>query len=110
MMIFLQTAEEKLAMVNVSNVLLENKNALTALDARKKYDVIAVTGSIPEYLSVFEQLLKPGGRLFVVVGSKQVAHATKVVRTENNDFVRTSLFETELKSLVGVKEKSNFIF
>ncbi len=107
---FLEDAEENLAKVNISNVILENKDALSALDLSQKYDAIAVTGSIPEYLPFFEQLLKPNGRLFVVVGSKQVAHAMKISRTENNNFVRTSLFETELKALVGVTEKSKFKF
>lgn len=107
---FIQVAEQKLAMVNISNVTLENKNALTDLDTTKKYDVIAITGSIPEYLPLFERLLKPGGRLFVIVGTKQVAHAMKVERTMDEHFIRTSLFETELKSLVGLEEKSSFKF
>jgi protein-L-isoaspartate(D-aspartate) O-methyltransferase len=107
---FLEAAEKNLAKVNISNVTLENKDALTDLGSSRKYDAIAVTGSMPEYLPMFEQLLKPNGRLFVVVGSKQVAHAMKVTRTENNTFVRTSLFETELKPLVGVKEMPKFRF
>lgn len=107
---FIESAEKKLAMVNISNVTLENKNALTDLSEVKKYDAIAVTGSIPEYLPLFEQLLKLGGRLFVVVGTKQVAHAMKIERTLDDHFVRTSLFETELKSLVGFEEKSSFSF
>lgn len=107
---FIQAAEQKLAVMNISNVTLENKNVFTDLDETKKYDVIAVTGSIPEYLTLFEQLLKPGGRLFVVVGSYQVAHAMKVERTMDDHFIRTSLFETELKSLVGLEKKSGFSF
>ncbi len=107
---FIQSAEKKLAMVNISNTTLENKNALTELGVTKKYDVIAVTGSIPEYMPLFEQLLRPGGRLFVVVGSNQVAHATKVERTMDDHFIRTSLFETDLKPLVGLEERSSFRF
>ena len=107
---FIETAEKKLAMVNISNVTLENKNALTDLSATKKYDVIAVTGAVSEYMPLFERLLRPGGRLFIVVGSNQVAHAMKVERTMDEHFIRTSLFETELKPLVGLEEKSSFSF
>lgn len=107
---FIEAAEKKLAKVNISNVTLENKNALTDLSTTKKYDVIAVTGAIHEYLPLFEKLLKPGGRLFVVVGSKQVAHGMKVERTLDEHFIRTSLFETQLKPLVGLEEKSGFSF
>lgn len=107
---FVESAKEKLAMVNISNVTLENKDALSDLNGTKKYDAIAVTGSIYEYLPVFENLLKPGGRLFIVVGSKQVAHAMKIECTMDQHFVRTSLFETQLKPLLGVEEKSSFTF
>ena len=107
---FIQSAEEKLALVNVSNIDLKVKNALTDLNDSKKYDVIAVTGSIPEYLPLFESLLNLGGRLFVVVGSNQVAHAMKVEHTLDGHFVRTSLFETELKCLEGLEEHSSFSF
>ena len=117
---FLQVASERLAANNIANVSLKNKDALTAFDpthrSTKKYDAIAVTGSLPEYLPLFEQLLKPGGRLFVVVGSNQTMHAMKVMRgnVDDNDesekFIRTSLFETELAPLVGVEAVSSFRF
>ncbi|MGK0269635.1 MAG: protein-L-isoaspartate(D-aspartate) O-methyltransferase [Cocleimonas sp.] len=107
---FIEAAEKKLAMVNISNVMLENKNALTDLNGSKKYDVIAVTGSVHEYMPLFEGLLNPGGRLFIVVGEKQVANGMKVERSMGGNFVRTSLFETELKTLVGAENKPSFSF
>jgi len=107
---FIESAANKLAMVNISNINLEHKNALMDLGLDKKYDAIAVTGSIPEYMPLFESLLKPGGRLFIVVGAKQVAHAMKVESTLDGHFIRTSLFETELKLLEGLEEQSGFTF
>jgi len=114
---FLQQASEALSENNIANVLLENRDGLTSfhpkMSGTKKYDAIAVTGSIPEYLPLFEQLLKPGGRLFVVVGSNQTMHAMKVIRNNENDtdkFIRTSLFETELAPLIGIKAEASFIF
>jgi len=107
---FIVTAQQKLAEVNISNVILENKNALTELDKNQKYDAIAVTASVPEYMPLFEQLLKPGGRLFIVVGSDECAHAMKVECTLDEHFVRTSMFETALAPLIGLEEKSEFIF
>ncbi|MCF6189222.1 MAG: protein-L-isoaspartate O-methyltransferase [Cocleimonas sp.] len=111
---FLQSASERLAENNIANVLLESKDIFEpTLKITKKYDAIAVTGSIPEYIPLFEQLLKPQGRLFIVVGSGQTMHAMKVIRGEgenHNTFARTSLFETALKPLVGVETKSSFSF
>ncbi|GAA0419039.1 protein-L-isoaspartate O-methyltransferase [Cocleimonas flava] len=106
---FLLSAEKNLAEVNVANVELEQKDAFFDWGAGRKYDVIAITGSIPEYLPMFENLLEPEGRLFVVVGSKQVAHAMKIVKMDD-DFIRSSLFETELKPLVGKEAKPTFHF
>lgn len=114
---FLQQAGEALASNNIANVLLENRDGLTSfhpkMSGTKKYDAIAVTGSLPEYLPLFEQLLKPEGRLFVVVGSNQTMHAMKVIRKNKkgeDKFIRTSLFETELAPLIGVKVESSFTF
>ena len=106
---FLEAAHKNLAEVNVPNVQLQKKDAFSSWEESKKYDVIATTGSIPEYLPMFENLLKPDGRLFVVVGSNQVAHAMKVVR-EDDEFIRSSLFETELKPLVGKEAIPTFHF
>lgn len=107
---FIESAKSSLASIGVSNVTLKVKDALKGISQEKKYDVIAVTGSMPEYLPLFEKLLKPKGRLFVVVGSRKIAHAMKVVLATDNNFIRTNLFETNLKSLVGVEEKQNFRF
>ena len=114
---FLQQAGQALASNNIANVLLENRDGLTSfhpkMSGTKKYDAIAVTGSLPEYLPLFEQLLKPEGRLFIVVGSNQTMHAMKVIRKNEGGvdrFIRTSLFETELAPLVGIKTESSFIF
>jgi len=109
---FLHQAKDKLAEVNISNVFLENRNALTGLSATPsaaKYDAIAVTGSMPEYIPLFENLLKLNGRLFIVIGTHHTMHAMKIIRTENG-FERSSLFETTLKPLEGVQIKKQFSF
>jgi len=106
---FLISAEQKFKALNISNVSLENKDALNLGDTGKQYDAIAVTGSLPEYSSHFEQLLKPNGRLFIIVGTGETMHAMKVLRKESL-FVRETLFETKLKKLVGAEEKIKFSF
>ena len=107
---FLQQATKNLAEVNISNVTLENKD-IFSLEASfdKKYDAIAVTGSIPEYLPIFEKLLKPSGRLFIIVGSKPVMHAYKIEKNEDK-FIRATLFEAVLEPLIGSKKVSGFLF
>jgi len=77
--------------------------------APRNYDVIAVTGSIPEYDPCFEQQLKLGGRLFVIVGTAPVMTAMLITRVGDHAFSRTPLFETDLKPLVGRDEKPQFV-
>jgi len=54
---FLQRASERLAENNIANVLLEDKDIFdSSKKIAKKYDAIAVTGSVPEYIPLFENL------------------------------------------------------
>jgi protein-L-isoaspartate(D-aspartate) O-methyltransferase len=106
---FLTMAGERLDAQNISNVVLEQADALHELETNHRYDVIAVMGAVPEYLPLFEQMLKPEGRLYITVGTVQLQHAMLVVNT-NNKFVRSNVFATELKPLQGAAKPSGFIF
>lgn len=98
---FIDTAQSRLLDNHIDNVELEVKDAFTELDTTRQYDAIAVTGSVPEYTTYFEKMLKPGGRLFMVAGIEPAMHAMLVTRTGENEFTRVSLFETVLKPLHG---------
>lgn len=76
------------------------------------FDVIAVTGSLPDTatLGVLEGQLAPGGRLFVVVGEEPVMEALLVTRVTDQDFRRQSLFETSVPALEKTPEPERFIF
>ena len=88
---------------------------LLAMDATKElpdaqYDAIAVTGSIQTFDPRFVMSLKPGGRLFVVVGDAPVMDARLVTRTGDNEWKTDSLFETSLKPLVNGNLPPQFSF
>jgi len=88
---------------------------LLAMDATQQlpdgeFDVVAVTGSIQEFDPRYVMALKPGGRLFVVVGSAPTMEARLVQRTGDNDWRTTSLFETELPALVNGTLPPQFSF
>lgn len=74
------------------------------------YDVIVLTGSSPQRRHTIEQQLAIGGRLFIVVGSAPVMEALLVVRHGADSFSAESLFETELKPLIGAEPKPAFRF
>ena len=74
------------------------------------YDAIAVTGSLPVLDDAFLRQLKPGGRLFVVVGEAPAMEARLVTRIGAHDFATESLFETVLPPLVGARRPNRFEF
>lgn len=76
---------------------------------RAPYDVIVMTGSIPEITPALREQLSEGGRLFAVVGRSPVMEATVVTRQSGNIFTTTGIFETELPPLIGVNDRPEFI-
>lgn len=74
---FTASAADKLRRANVRNVELRTADALD-LDWRERFDAIAVTGSTPELDDTFGRLLRPGGRLFAIVGRAPVMDAVRV--------------------------------
>ncbi len=103
-----------LARVNLLTAAINNASVETAdamqLDEQAQYDAIAVTGSLAIYDERFQQALKIGGRLFVVVGTLPVMEAWKVVRVGEREWQRESLFETNIDPLVNAPQPSQFVF
>ena len=73
--------------------------ALTDVDATQAWDAIAVTGSLASVPENLKQALKPGGRLFVIVGQSPVMQALLITRNSDAEWTTQSLFETDLPRL-----------
>jgi protein-L-isoaspartate(D-aspartate) O-methyltransferase len=93
----------------INNVAIETFDA-THLDEVGVYDAIAVTGSLPIYDERFQQALKIGGRMFVVVGTAPIMEAWKVTRLGEREWQRESLFETVIDPLANAARVSQFVF
>jgi len=102
-------AARNLKAAGVSRVRIETGDALDR-DYAPRYQVIAVTGSLPLYDPRFERGLTIGGRLFVVVGSPPVMEARLVTRTGENSWLAEALFETAMLPLVHAKAAPQFHF
>ena len=106
---FVRSAARKLTNARIGNVELQTLDATRELpDGR--YDAIAVTGSIERFDPRFVDALKPGGRLFVVVGMPPVMEARLVRRTADTDWRSEVLFETSLAPLVHGTLPPQFVF
>ena len=74
------------------------------------YDAIAVTGSVPEYDDRMEEWLKPGGRLFVVVGQAPLMKAQRITSVDESVCTTETLFETVLLPLIQRQRVEPFRF
>jgi protein-L-isoaspartate(D-aspartate) O-methyltransferase len=106
---FTAAATANLRTVPRARVELETRDAFNAAPLGE-YDVIAVTGSLPVYDTRFEQALRVGGRLFVVVGVAPVMDAILVRRVDSTEWIRESLFETVIDPLVNAIAPRGFVF
>jgi protein-L-isoaspartate(D-aspartate) O-methyltransferase len=80
------------------------------LDQPERYDAIVLTASLPLYQPRFERALKPGGRLFVVVGSGAPQVANLVRSAGAGSYSNEPLFETCIEALDGAPRPAAFGF
>lgn len=92
-------ARINLQRAGIGNATIEEADAFDWQPAAPAWDVIAITGALPVYDPRFEQLLKPGGRLFVVTGDAPVMDARLVGLTAGGQREQRSLFETLIDPL-----------
>lgn len=107
---FITGAREKLDHHAIRNVRLMNYDAGAGWAGEQKFDVIAVTGSLPVLHRGFHENLNPGGRLFVVHGKPPVMEALLITRIDDNQWTQESLFETSIPPLINTPDKPEFMF
>ena len=104
-----QRAGERLAALGIGEVVLETGDAARGWDRHAPYDVIAVTGSLPEMEPAFQEQLAVGGRLFVIVGEPPVMEARLYTRLAEDAWTREDLFETLLPPLLNARSPRRFV-
>jgi len=102
-------ARRNLALSGLGDVEVVDADAMQG-DSGARYDVIALTASLPVYDARFERMLAVGGRLFVVVGAAPVMDARLVTRTSEDSVTTRSLFETVIDPLVNAARPAEFTF
>lgn len=107
---FTEQAGATLKSLGVKRVKLDTQDG-TQLDwLKKRFDVIAVTGSLPLYTEIYAEQLNVGGRLFMIVGESPVMEALLITRVSDTGWSRQSLFETDVPALVNAAAPSKFVF
>jgi protein-L-isoaspartate(D-aspartate) O-methyltransferase len=103
-------AEASLRTAGAANVTLIEGDSAAAPLAESAFDLIVLTGSTPILPQSFLDRLKPGGRLFAVVGDQPVMKAILVRQPVVGAFQHAELFETLLKPLVNAPQPPRFRF
>jgi protein-L-isoaspartate(D-aspartate) O-methyltransferase len=107
---FTEQAGATLKSLGIKRVKLETEDGTQPNSGKKRFDVIAVTGSLPIYTELYAEQLNVGGRLFMIVGESPVMEALLITRVSESGWSRQSLFETDLPALVNAAAPSKFVF
>jgi len=105
-----ELAQNKVKKLNLKNITFINDDALAYNFDNEQYDTIVIGCALPNKNENFFRLLKPGGKLFMVVGAINQMQATLVQRTNENDWQSKSLFETHLDYMKGTEPSVKFAF
>jgi protein-L-isoaspartate(D-aspartate) O-methyltransferase len=104
-----ELARRNVASLGLRDVDIAAQDA-TRLDSDARYDVIAITASLPLPDERFQHQLAVGGRLFVVVGEPPVMEARLIRRITEDAWGTESLFETVIDPLVHATRPQGFVF
>jgi len=105
-----ELAQNKVKELNLNNITFIKDDALTYNFDNEQYDTIVIGCSLPNKNENFFRLLKPSGKLFMVVGAINQMQATLVQRTNENKWRSKSMFETHLDYMKGTEPSVKFAF
>ena len=105
-----QQAAKTLKAEGIINVTLEIGDASHGWNKHAPYDVIVLTGSVPLLIETYQQDLKPGGRLFAIVGDPPVMEAKLITCAAPGAYASIDLFETCVAPLVNAPQPERFVF
>jgi protein-L-isoaspartate(D-aspartate) O-methyltransferase len=106
---FLSEARARLARIGRTNVRVEQGDGARGW-GEEPYDVIVLTGSVPVLPESWLRLLRPGGRLFAVVGDAPVMRASIVRWTAPDAIATEQLYETVIAPLQNAAQPERFVF
>lgn len=105
---FIANAGRNLETAEIENASVQCMDAMAELPGGE-FDVIAVTGSVRQIEERFVNALKPGGRLFLVVGESPTMNALLITRN-GDGLQQTVLFETDIPALENIARVPVFSF
>ena len=102
--------EQNLRRQEIDNVSVELGDAAQGWAAHAPYDLVVLTGSTPVLPQPLLAQLKPGGRLFAIVGDEPVMEARLITCVAQGAYRSVNLFETSLPPLRNALQPKRFSF
>lgn len=103
-----RSAAARLAEHGIINAALETGDAARGWPG--DYDAIVIGGSLPILPDAFRRSLRPGGRLFAVIGDAPAMSAKLITRVSEDAWRSRDLFETRIPILKNALEPERFEF
>ena len=103
-------AAENLRRAAITNVTVIEADGGKRLPTSGPFDVIALSGSVPQVPQSLLSQLNLGGRLIAIVGQEPVMQATLFTCTGSQQYSRVELFDTIAPRLASFEEPSRFSF
>jgi protein-L-isoaspartate(D-aspartate) O-methyltransferase len=103
-------AKEDIGKLKLNNITLINEAFSSSNFKEAQFDTIVISSALPTIGDDLKKLLKVGGKLFVVVGSKNQMHASLISRETGLLWNSKSLFETHLEFMKGHEPSIQFSF
>ena len=105
-----QQAKANLQAAGVSNVEVRTADGSQGAAADGPFNVIFLSGSVPEVPQVLLNQLTIGGRLLAVVGEDPVMRASVITRTSEQQWQTSEPWDTIAPRLQGFPEHNRFSF
>jgi protein-L-isoaspartate(D-aspartate) O-methyltransferase len=106
---FADAARIHLRDARVANATIEVADAVDAFTAPEQYDVIVVTGAVYALPQRWRDWVRPGGRLFAIIGESPVQRAMLYTRGVDGQWGEEGLFETDLPYLTHAAPPRRFV-
>ena len=104
------TAATNLRRAGVLNASVRLQDGAGGLHGEPAFDVIMLSGSVPEVPQALLDQLKVGGRLLAIVGQQPVMRAVRYTRLSATALKAEDLFDTIAPRLQGFAEPTQFHF
>jgi protein-L-isoaspartate(D-aspartate) O-methyltransferase len=102
-------ARERLLAARATNVTVEVAEAVNGFAPDQTYDVVVVTGAVFALPPRWREWVRPGGRLFAIVGQSPVQRAMLYTRGADAQWTEEGLFETDLAYLNHAAPPPRFV-